>query len=302
VFKHLLVPLDGSRLAESVLPAVASLAETCGAWVTLVHVIEKKAPPEVHGEPHLQDPEAAERYLAEIAGRSLPHVQRIERHVHTGEVRDIAAGIVQHIKEFATDLTVMCAHGRGGVRDWLFGNIAQQVINLAASPVLVIKASGAGPAKAFYCRRLLVPLDGDAAHEQGLARAADLARAYRAAMHLITVVPTQETLSGRARQPSRLLPATTSHLLDMSVPKAEAYLKSKQVALAGSGLETTIEVARGRPESVIALAAQHPSIDLVVLATHGKTGVTAFWSGSLGARVCRACRRPLLLIPVSRTS
>ena len=61
MFKHLLVPLDGSPLAEAALPAAAYLAQKLGASVTLLHVIEQDAPQEIHGERHLTDPDEAQR-------------------------------------------------------------------------------------------------------------------------------------------------------------------------------------------------------------------------------------------------
>ena len=71
MFQHLLVPLDGSRMAESALPTAAWLAARAGATLTLVHVIEKNAPSEVHSERHLVSPEEAGDYLAEVASRKV---------------------------------------------------------------------------------------------------------------------------------------------------------------------------------------------------------------------------------------
>src|SRR5919202_2263342 len=67
--KHLLVPLDGSRLAEAALPAATMLAERLGARVTLLHVMERHAPATVHGERHLTRAGEAEAYLNGVASR-----------------------------------------------------------------------------------------------------------------------------------------------------------------------------------------------------------------------------------------
>lgn len=67
MFKHLLVPLDGSRLAESALLAAASLAQNLGASVTLIHIIECDAPVEVHSDRHLANPDEAVDYLKDIS-------------------------------------------------------------------------------------------------------------------------------------------------------------------------------------------------------------------------------------------
>ena len=298
MFRHLLVPLDGSRLAESVMPAAASLASALGARVTLIHVIEPNPPRAVHGDRHLRDGGEAEAYLAEIARDRLPAGVTVERHVHIAGIQNVAAGIVQHVEEFGSDLTIMCSHGRTGLRDWLFGSIAQQVVNLGASPVLIIPAAGEPQDPTCRFRRLLVTLDGNPAHEQGLNVAADLARDLKASLHLLQVVPTYGALAGKGRVPSRLLPGTTSRLLDLSVAGAEDYLRRLQERAQAGGVEVTWEVARGEPPQLISKAGRHASIDMIVLGTHGKTGADAFWSGSVTARVCRNCQTPLLLVPV----
>src|SRR5664280_859501 len=113
MFKHLLVPLDGSRMAEVSLPAAVSLARTLGAAVTLFHVIERDAPQDIHGERHLTSPEEARGYLDEVAARFFPADIPVERHVHVGEVNDVARSIAEHVGELCPDLIVMCTHGRG---------------------------------------------------------------------------------------------------------------------------------------------------------------------------------------------
>ena len=116
VFRHILVPLDGSRLAESAVTTAGWLAGKTGALVTLVHVIEKNAPSEVHSERHLVTPDEAAVYLRDVARRPALSGLRVESHVHTVEVSDVARSIFEHSAELAPDLIVMCAHGRGGVK------------------------------------------------------------------------------------------------------------------------------------------------------------------------------------------
>ena len=105
MFKHLLVPLDGSALAEAVLPAARYLAQTLPARVTLLHVIEESAPEEVHGEPHITQPDEAERYLAGVA-RSFPAEVAVVQHVHRAAERDIGQALVAHVEELAAQMPV----------------------------------------------------------------------------------------------------------------------------------------------------------------------------------------------------
>ena len=89
----------------------------------------------------------------------------------------------------------MCTHGQSGLRTLLFGSIAQQVIGLGITPVLLIQPKWAGVPSKFSCQHFLVPLDGDPGHEQGLVLAADLALACSASLHLVWVIPTLGTLA-----------------------------------------------------------------------------------------------------------
>jgi len=297
MFKHLLVPLDGSHLAEAALPPAISLAHLLQAPVTLIHVIERHAPKEVHGEPHLAESDEARTYLEEVAARFPPGIH-VESHVHTSEVSDVARSIVEHVRELESDLIVMCTHGHGGLRGWLFGSIAQQVLSLGTSPVLLVQPDKAGNAPPFTCRRLLIPLDGDPEHEQGLPVATNLAQVCQATLHLMMVIPTRGTLSGERASTARLLPHTMSALLDMTEQGADEYLHLHVTQLQAEGLPVTASVRRGAPAVVIAHTAQEIDTDLIVLGTHGKTGMDAFWSGSVTPRILSRARIPMLLVRV----
>lgn len=298
MFEHLLVPLDGSRLAEAALPAAAYLSKTLDARVTLIHVIERRAPQEVHGEQHLSDPTEASAYLDAVAARAFSPCVRVEQHVHTVEVKDVARSIVEHADELEPDLIVMCTHGQGGLRTWLLGSIAQQIIALGVTPVLLIQPDGVAATPDFACRRLLAALDGNPDHEQGLVVAAALARACAADLHLLIAVPTFGTLSGEHSAAARLLPTATSAWLDMSEESAGAHLHQQAIDLQAWGLRTAAEVCRGDPAVAIARTAERVQSDLIVVGTHGKSGMDAFWSGSVAAQVASKSCVPLLLVPV----
>ncbi len=298
MFEHLLVPLDGSRLAEAALPAAIHLARLLGASLTLVHVIERDAPAEIHGEHHLTDPDEARAYLDEAARRAVPSDVRLEKHVHTSEVRNVARSIAEHVGELGPDLIVMCTHGRGGLRGFMFGRIAQQVVDLGTTPVLLVSPGADGSTAPFSCSRMLVPLDGNPAHEGGLTIAARLAALCKAKLHLITVVHELRTLRGEEAATATMLPGTTRALLDVAEEDANEYLRRHVSALAVAGLTATADVRRGDPVAAILEAAERTKADLVVLATHGKRGMDAFWSGSKTPDVTNRSVVPLLLVPV----
>jgi nucleotide-binding universal stress UspA family protein len=298
MFKHILIPLDGSRLAEASIPPAAYLARVLGARITLFHVIERGAPQEVHGERHLRGFDEACDYLGETAGRTLPADLPVERHVHGAEVDVVARSIVEHAWELGADLIVMSTHGRGGLRGFVFGRIAQQAAGLGRTPILLVPPAAAGAPAAAPFRRMLVALDGDPDHEEGLSVAADLAARCGAELRLVMAVHTLDTLSGEQAASAKMLPGATRALLDLAEHDAGEYLDLQVGNLRAAGLTATAEVRRGSPPSVILGAAKAAGADLIVLATHGKTGIDAFLSRSATPDVASRSEIPLLLVPV----
>lgn len=296
MFKHILAPLDGSQLAEAALPAVVYLAQTLGASVTLFHGIEYKAPTTVHGDRHLTTPDAARAYLREVAARTFGPATPVRQHVHASQSTDVAQTIVAHTEELQADLIVMCTHGQGDLRTRLFGSMVEKVIALGNTPVLLINPETAPTS--FHCQQILAPLDGEPDHEQGLPVAVALAQGCQAPLHLVMVIPTPDTLPPYQAATGRLLPGATAALLQLSQEGALAYLHTKQRALADTGLMVTTAVGRGDPVAAIIAAAQHVHADLIVLGTHGKTHLDAFWSGSVTPRLAAQSPIPLLLAPV----
>jgi nucleotide-binding universal stress UspA family protein len=308
MFKHLLVPLDGSAMAESALPAAAYLAQTLGASTTLIHVIEADAPQEIHGDRHLSQPDEAYSYL-EVAAGAFPKGTPVECHVHTLPASDVARGIVEHVDEFAPDLIVLCTHGSGGLKGLVVGSIAQQVIALGKTPVLLIHPSpaseGGSPSVLGVgwgpLRRLLVPLDGNADHEKGLSVAAGLAGACGAELHLVMAVHTSGSLTWQSAATARMLPSMTDAYLDLAQEEAVSYLRRCIASLQGAGASVTAEVQRGDPADAIVKAAGRIQADLIVLSTHARSQMDAFWSGSVTPKVAGRTSLPLLLVPVPET-
>ena len=296
MFRCLLVPLDGSYLAEAVLPLVERFATAFGAKVMLLHVLERGAPTAVHGARHLSEPGEATAYLEDIAGRLRAAGVSVEYHTHEVREGDVARSVVSHAGEESTDLIVLCTHGSGRMRDLIFGSIAQQVLQRGSTPVLLVRPSIDGSAPAFEPRTVLVPLDSTAAAEAALEPAAELARAFGASLHLVMVVATQETIRGDRIPAATLLPSATRAALDLEHQDAAGYLEELAERLRAANLNVTIEVRRGNTASALADEAAEPGVGLVVLATHGRAGVQAIWSGSVAAGLLARTRAPVLLL------
>jgi nucleotide-binding universal stress UspA family protein len=296
MFAHLLVPLDGSGLAETVLPYVRLIAHANGTRVTLLHLIERNAPTSVHGARHLRTVAEAESYLNDLAASLRRDGITVETHVDTNEGGDTAGRIVDHAAEMQIDLVVLCAHGRSGLGRWLFGSIAQKVLAIGVAPVLlVIPTAGSEPRVPAFTN-ILLPLDGEADAEVALPLAEMIGRATGATLHLLLVVPTVGSLSGTMASIARFSPNVTAELLDKAGADAVAYLQGLAKRLTAHGVAVQTFVARDDPADAILNAAKQVSADLIVMASHGRAGFGGAWAGSVSNKILARSTGPFLLI------
>ena len=299
MLKRLLIPLDGSPMSEAVLPASSYLAAKAGAGVVLLHVMERKAPSSVHGQRHLTDSSEAVEYLRRVAAKAFPAGLDVQWHVHLDRIRNVGQSLANHACEFSPDLIVMCSHGGVRLRDRLLGNIPQQVLVRRIAPVLLLRADKAGKVQ-FPFTRILAPLDGQAAHEQALAGATDLAILCTCPLTLLTVVPTVGSLPPHQAITGSLLPGATREALDLGEDRAVEYIEGHVRRLRSAGLDASGRVTRGDPSGVIIETAEEMHADLIAIGSHGKAGSKAFWAGSILPRLIRRTKVSLLLAPVPK--
>jgi nucleotide-binding universal stress UspA family protein len=298
VYKHLIVPLDGSPLAEAILPLVVQLSHQLRARVTLLHVTEEDAPHTIHGARHLTSEMEAVVYLEQVKKRFFPSSVEVKAHVHEAAVGDVAQSIVAHAAEFDGDLIAICTHGRGGLPRFVFGSIAQQVLNLGRKPVLVLYPHKLEKPVDLDPLKVLVALDGNAEHEQGFRVAVQLARSTSASLHLVMVVHTLSTLPGEQTASAIRLPSSTNAMLEINQELGLRYLHALLRSAGEVATTSTVEVRRGDPARVIVKAARRAGSNLIVMATHGKSSLHSFWLGSLTPKIARKSHLPLLLVPV----
>lgn len=292
-FKHLLVPLDGTKMAEIVLPVVVDIARQCSSRVTLLHVIERHASKTVHGQPHLRDASEADEYLRRLAGDMPPEI-KTDWHVHEESVGNVAVSLAWHAQEFEPDLVIMCEHGKAPLRDRLFGSVAQRVVHCDATPLLLISKDPDGKA-IWPVRHVLIPLDGRSEHEIGIEAAGILAGICAAQVLLLTVVQTASTLAGAQAAAGALLPHVTRELLDIAERQAAEYLSQMAMKLQAKGVCASGRVVRGEPDKMILQTAGEMASDLIVMGTHGRAGTQAFWEGSVAPIVLRHAKASFLL-------
>lgn len=138
MFKKILVPLDGSALAEAVMPEVTELATSQGAEVVLLRVALAHTPPGADQiEAQVYAVEEAERYLAEVESRFAGRGIKAGSAVRYGRA---AEEILDHVETCGADLIAMATHGRSGIRRWVLGSVAETVLRAAPVPVLLLRA------------------------------------------------------------------------------------------------------------------------------------------------------------------
>lgn len=299
---HLLVPLDGSRLSEATLPVAVSVAAKTGARVTLLHVRERRAPATIHGDRHLRDLEEANRYLDSLVSRHSDASIPVETHVHSNPEGDVAASIAEHASEFHADMIILCTHGHGGMRSWLFGSLAQQVLRRQTPPVLLIRpaSSGAKPAVSFSPRTVAVALDGSTEAEAALPSALALANAFGADLLCVATVATLGTVSGDRAATARLIPAATTAALDAEEQEMVGYLDDLQGRIGEGGTRSRSVIGRGEPVRTLIEIVEGTPDGLLALATHGRGAFDALWSASVGSKVVGKTTMPMLLIHPGR--
>ncbi len=298
VLQHFLVPLDGSIMAEATLPVAVGLGQPLGATISLLHVLEQDAPRTIHGEPHLHDVAGAEKYLADIASRWSVSGATIDWHVHQNTARDVANSIVEHAEELKADLIVIATHGRGGLRKLLFGSIAQQVLRRGPIPTLIVRPPEAPAPLIYRCHSILVPLDGTHESETALRFAGNIARATGASVLLASVIPTLGTATGDLVVSATFSPTATSAVLDLAQVDAGTYLERQAADLRGQGVDVKVAVSRGGTATKLAEVAADSQVDLVILSTHGRSGLDGTLSGSVAPQLLGELRVPTMLIRI----
>lgn len=290
MYQTLLVPLDGSKFSERALPIATALAQSLKARVALVTCLSTSALRSA-GTPdaEFQATGEAQAYLAKLAQTLSEQGLRVETDVVYGEA---AEAILREVDAFSADLVVMCTHGRSGLGRWIFGSVAERVLAHSPVPVLLVRPTGEPaalepePAQAS----ILVPLDGSPLSEQALPHATALARALNSPILLLHSV-----------EPSPLyynypLGVMAQETLDYEQGEARAYLDRVAKQLEREGVACQTQVLVGWPSDVIAYRGAAPNPRLIVMATHGRSGIARLLMGSVALEVVRRSPLPILLV------
>ncbi len=290
--RRLLVPLDGSTLAQTVVPAVALFAKAFQAEVIIIHVLERNPAETVHGEKHLTSSDEANRYLKSVASELSSAGVKVETHVHETREGDIPLSIVQHAEEYSPDLIVLCAHGKHGLKSFVTGRVGQQVLLRGKCPVLILQPQK----QPFAVKSIVVPVDSEHAHQPALQFAAALSLGLSAEMHVVSVVPTLATLDIERSRTGLLLPSAMRAILDLDQESESEQIEGLLADFRAKGVNASGQVLRGSTVGEVLKRSNELEAGLVVMTTHGNLGLEALIAGSIAPRIAAKIRVPLLLM------
>ena len=294
-YDTILVPTDGSENAAAAAGHALSLAGEFDAAVHVLHVIDTRRTEGLLGSDaeDAGDPrdEGAEEAAERASGGVTEAIEELAADAGRTPVVEVRAGvphatILAYAAEHGVDLISLGASGHTGLDRYLVGSTAERVVRLSDVPVLTVPAD---ETDASY-DRILVPTDGSEGATHAAEHAVTIAERYGATLHVVSVVNLVEeggyfSAGGVSDEFVDRLDAAAREWIDELVATAE-----------DAGLATGTDVIHGTPSAeIVGYAADH-DIDLVVMGTHGRTGLDRYLVGSVTEHVLRSASVPLLTV------
>lgn len=300
MFKKILVPLDSSDLAEYALSPAIQLAERFESELVLLHVLEHHTVfipegPDLMGHninvpqtAYSQEEIAAREYLVGLnhkIGAAQPSFNCYTRL----EDGDPASRILDTAVEEKADLIVMSTHGYSGVTRWVLGSVAEKVMRYAPCPVLVIRSQ-------TPIRQVLITLDGSALAEASLTGGLAVAQALGAEVTLLRVDDSSDEIDPKeVIELNRNEPGLGERYRESLYQNAEEYLAHIQRRYRRDDLAIDTAVRFGKPAATILNYADAHHVDLIVMSTHGRTGLARWRYGSITEKVLRSANCAMLI-------
>ena len=296
MFSRMLIPLDGSKTAEDVLPYARRLAAGARVAVELLGVVEIA---DIADDIASNQAEYAGALIREAVRNSTEYLEKLTQTFHNCQVRcHVEKGRPEDIIIAAASadrgtLIAMATHGRSGVTRWLLGSVTEKVLRGTVNPLLVVRAPGNSKTDGEAAlRSVIVPLDGSDVAETILSPVAALSQALDLQVLLIRVYALPlPTYGGDDYYVPDL------ELKDQIRDEAEDYLNSRASLLRAQGVaEVSTAVIEGSPaDAIINLARKTPD-NLVAMSPYGRSGLQRWVLGSVTEKVVRHCQDPVLIV------
>lgn len=304
MIKRIIVPLDGSKLAEMALPHAVAFARANNYGLTLLRVAVSGAPittapwgavpPPNAWDDWEEEERQGHLYLQSVAERLHPFGFDVHTLMMENESGP-ASGIISYVEQHPeVALIAMSTHGKSGLNCWVFGSVAEKVLHASPIPMLLVRSTQnddlPGVIAAADYRSLLVPLDGSVFAEQALDLAGGLAHTLKAKVTLVSAIPDLPLATELVAPPAVVVPVTgeTSILAN--------YLAEHRRKLVAKGLTVETKIEYAPPAEAILRVGDAVHADLIVMATHGRTGLPRLWLGSIAMKVVQASSLPVLLV------
>ncbi|HEY9117265.1 MAG TPA: universal stress protein [Roseivirga sp.] len=296
MFEHILLPLDGSSLAERVLPHAVALSEAFNAKLTLLRVIHKGNEEEQN---NIVNPmtwqikkSEAEAYIKSVQN------QLAEINVDS-DIKILEGNPAQQIIEFARNedvgLIILSSHGSSGVSAWNINSTVQKVLLRAFVPVMIIRAyeEDVGSLIGLKYQRLLLPLDGSKRAECILPMAKSISRAQDSKVFLTHIIeaprlPRQTPVSDEVKN-------IIEQLEDLNFKEANTYLAQVKDQFESDKAETIIESSE-KPSITMHNIIDREQIDLVMLSAHGYSGESRWPYGKIALSFIVYGTTPLIIM------
>ena len=291
MFSKILVPLDGSKLAELALPYAEELARALNSEIDLIEVCEKKDCPERHIH------QLYVKKMAKLLRNRLNAVgpaATVKPIVRDGKS---AAEIIDYTEKSRISLIIMATHGRSGIMLWAMGSVANKILHHIHIPILLIrvKAGTIKGGKGEMFSKIMVPLDGSDSGETVLPHVMELATGVRSEVTLFQVIAPGvhvHTIGGLdyIRFPEQ----------QIASKKASAKQYLEEVSKKFKGMKTTVrsELKFGDPAAEIIKFAGETDIHLVAMSAHGHSGIGRWTFGSVTHKVLHNGSTHVLLVRV----
>jgi nucleotide-binding universal stress UspA family protein len=276
MYKKVVIPLDGSKLAEVALPYAEELAGKMSSEIILLTVLQSEEAHEYqnHHSYTSKIVDVTKRHVEKYIDISKRKAIRVGTATRTGNP---AEGILDYVSKGNHNIIVMATHGRSGISRWAVGSVADKVVRATTRlPLMLIRAKGAHPdirAKRVL-KKALVPLDGSTGSEAVIPYIMEIAPSLKMELTFLRVIP------------------KTNHTYD----DAEDYLQSWCGWLEDQGITTRYELRVGAAADQIIDLADELAIDVVAMSTHGQNAINLWPLGSVAQKVLLAGNTALLLI------
>ncbi len=312
--QYILVPLDGSTLSEAILPHAVAVAQATKSALQLLQVLEPVFEsifgalgiPEYVEEEQLaqmrdEQLDSIHHYLENIA--SQLRADGLEIYTKVIEGNHPATQILWEAEQDPVLLMIaMTTHGRRGVLHWLFGSVAAEVVQVTPRPLLLLRPQESDSSFSMPnfnttpYQNIVVPLDASAFAEQALDQASELASAMDATFHLVSIVPLSHVLPVHIHKENESQSLMRAVLHQTELERRTHYLEQKAEHFKELGLRVQTNVAPGHPaEEILRFSTQHQQT-LLVMTTHGRSGLRRILLGSVAMKIVQEAHVPVLLV------